>query len=531
MLLKRHLHPTPEASRQGNVGGKGEGGGRKSYGTKGCKEEEEAVAVIAGVLREKFEPQIVREELEEWGSGTGSSKDEEGVGKVKKEEEGDDEEEEKEEEEEEEDGEEAEAEASEEDAPPTTSPPTPPPLLNKRRAVSPASLLSLYCFFSSHLDISSPFTVASVLASHPALLRSNPTNDLLPRVRLLHSYGISQADIAFITEKGAAWLRVPLPQLQSTLEFLLAQGVRHSRLGSVLRRGRNLLCSEARSTNLDILVEKAGVPVVKLGFIIEICPSFLTRSKEAVNLQLETLSGYLKVEVGGKAETDSSSTGRLKQQLDESHMDTTSLLRRLIVSCPAVLSIAPYRIAEKIAILQSFTPPGTPSVASSVLRRAPNILNFSKETLLAKLQFLVELVGEEVTGRVARSYSAVLKHSKENLQGKVAILAALLGRENAMLAVKQFPSLLSSSEDVLKENFRELVREVEEVLEGNGEEGSGTLRLEEGEREGVPAVRWVQEAGSSGGGGIYARGGDVQGAAGRLRYLNVDYGAVEEQRY
>ncbi|CAI5495942.1 unnamed protein product [Closterium sp. Naga37s-1] len=105
----------------GDAAGKSEGGKRKrkNYGTGGCKEEEEAVVVIAGVLKDKFGPQIVREELED------------------------------------------------------------------RRVVSPASLLSLYRFFSSHLGISSPSTVASLLTSKPQLLRSNPTNDFLPRVRLL----------------------------------------------------------------------------------------------------------------------------------------------------------------------------------------------------------------------------------------------------------------------------------------------------------------------------------------------------------
>ncbi|CAI5993743.1 unnamed protein product [Closterium sp. NIES-64] len=168
-----------DARRAGNVGGKSEGGGSKSCRTKGCKEEEEeAVAVIAGVLREKFGPQIVKEELEERGSGIGSSEGEEGVGRLKVEE-GDDEEEEVEEEE-------AEVEPCEENAPPTTSPSTPPPPLNSRRVVSRSSLLSLYRFFSSHLGISSPSIVSSLLATYPQLLRSNPTNDFLPRVRLLH---------------------------------------------------------------------------------------------------------------------------------------------------------------------------------------------------------------------------------------------------------------------------------------------------------------------------------------------------------
>ncbi|CAI5533205.1 unnamed protein product [Closterium sp. Naga37s-1] len=148
--------------------------------------------------------------------------------------------------------EEEEAEANEEGSPSTASRPT--------RATSRSSLLTLYRFFSSHLGISSPSTVASLLASYPQLLRSNPTNDFLPRVRLLQSFGISHADI-------------------------------------------------------------------------------------------------------------------------------------------------------------SFTPPDTPSIAASVIRRAPTLLSLTTDTLLAKLQFFVELVGEEVTGKVARSYSKVLVLSKENVQG------------------------------------------------------------------------------------------------------------------
>ncbi|CAI7830277.1 unnamed protein product [Closterium sp. NIES-54] len=86
--------------------------------------------------------------------------------------------------------EEVEAEASEEGLPSMPSRPT--------RATSRSSLLSLYSFFSSHLGISSPSTIASLLASYPQLLRSNPTNDFLPRVRLLQSFRISLADIVHI---------------------------------------------------------------------------------------------------------------------------------------------------------------------------------------------------------------------------------------------------------------------------------------------------------------------------------------------
>ncbi|CAI5986195.1 unnamed protein product [Closterium sp. NIES-65] len=76
-----------------NAEGKSKGGWGMSNGTGGW-EEEEAVAVIAGVLRDKFGPQIVREEVEEWGGGIGSREDEEEV-EIVKEEEAEEEEEER----------------------------------------------------------------------------------------------------------------------------------------------------------------------------------------------------------------------------------------------------------------------------------------------------------------------------------------------------------------------------------------------------------------------------------------------------
>ncbi|CAI5472180.1 unnamed protein product [Closterium sp. Yama58-4] len=465
----------------GNAAGKSKGGRRKSNRTGACKEEEEAVAVIAGVLREKFGPQIVREveELEEWGSGIRSSENDERVVKVKEEVkeggEGNDEEAEGEEGEED-----AEAETSEEDTPPTTSPPTHPPQLYNRRVVSPSSLLSLYRFFSSHLGISSPSTVASLLVTYPQLLRSNPTNDFLPRVRLLQSFGISHADIVHVTVKEPAWLRVSLAHIQNTLEFLLAQGVRRSKLGSILRRARRLLWCEAPSMKLDILVEKAGVPVDKLGGIIERYPDILTRGKEALNKQLEALSAFFKAGYGTKVEASSTSTGLLKQRQDEQDLDT-SHLSRLIVKYPVISSRHLHHIAESITILQSFTPSGTPSITSSLLRRAPSIFSLSKETLLAKLQFFVELVGEEAAGRMVRSRPQVLQLSKENVEGKVATLADLIGQENSMRLVARSPLLVMSSEDGMKDSFRELVREVEEALEKSGDVGNETQVLGKGD--------------------------------------------------
>ncbi|GJP42024.1 hypothetical protein CLOM_g1627 [Closterium sp. NIES-68] len=271
-----------EERRAGKGKGVSEGSGRGSKKGEGCEEEEEAVAVIAGVLMEKFGPQIVREELEE-GGGNGRNESHEDVkrAKAKGEEEGVDKE-----------AEEADAEASAEDSPAATSRPT--------RVVSPASLLSLYRFFSSHLGISSPSTVASILASCPAILRSDPITDLLTHVHLLQSYGISHADIVHITLKNPGWLRTSLAQIQDTLEFLLARGVRRSRLGFLLRRGRGLICRQAHSMNLDILVERAGVPVDKLGVVLEKFPNILSWSKESLMFQLEQLSVYFTKGCGGR---------------------------------------------------------------------------------------------------------------------------------------------------------------------------------------------------------------------------------------
>ncbi|CAI5994726.1 unnamed protein product [Closterium sp. NIES-64] len=189
------------------------------------------------------------------------------------------------------------------------------------------------------------------------------------------------------------------------------------------------------------------------------------------------LSAYFTAEFGGKVETDSTSTSLLKQQLNEPHL-VKNRLSKLILSCPVIFSAPPYRMAENIAILQSFTPPGTPNIATNVLQRAPTIVCLSSETLLAKLQFFVELVGKQAAGRVARSHPVVLQLSKENVQGKVAVLADLIGRENAVRVVTQFPLLLASSEDGLEESFRELVREVEEALESSGGERNGRLSLD-----------------------------------------------------
>ncbi|CAI5531231.1 unnamed protein product [Closterium sp. Naga37s-1] len=264
-----------ESKRRGRKAGKAkarsEGSGSKSREGGGSEEEEEAVAVIAQVLMKKYGPQIVREEVEE-GAGIGENggveevKGEEAAAQEKKD--GMDKEMKEEE---------AEADASEEGSPGTAS--------HHTRATTLSSLLSLYRFFSSHLGISSPSSVASLLATQPSLLRSDPTSDFLPRVRLLQSFGISQADIVRIT---------------------------------------------------------------------------------------------------------------------------------------------------------SFTSPGTPSIATSVLQRAPTILSFTAENILTKLQFFVGLVGEEAAGKMVRTFPQVLKLSKENVQGKVAMLADLIGQENTVRMVAQF---------------------------------------------------------------------------------------------
>ncbi|GJP44964.1 hypothetical protein CLOM_g7413, partial [Closterium sp. NIES-68] len=164
--------------RAGKAKGRSEGSVRKRRGGAGC-EEEEAVAVIAGFFREKFGPQIVRQEFEE-GSEYGRIEDE-----VEREREEEEQELGVDTELEEVEEEEAITDTVEEGSPATTSRRTRPTPQPNARATSPSSLLALYRFFSSHLGISSPSTVASVLASRPQILRSNPTNDLLPRVHLL----------------------------------------------------------------------------------------------------------------------------------------------------------------------------------------------------------------------------------------------------------------------------------------------------------------------------------------------------------
>ncbi|CAI5487869.1 unnamed protein product [Closterium sp. Naga37s-1] len=164
--------------RAGNAKARSEGSGSKSGEGEASEEEEEAVAVIAQVLMKKYGPQIVKEEDEGLGNGRsggweeiegGEASDAATVAAVAavaaaaavEEEVGMDTEMQ---------DEEVEAEASEEGIPSMPSRP---------RATSRSSLLSLYRFFSSHLGISSPSTIASLLASNPQLLRSNPTNDLV----------------------------------------------------------------------------------------------------------------------------------------------------------------------------------------------------------------------------------------------------------------------------------------------------------------------------------------------------------------
>ncbi|CAI5474355.1 unnamed protein product [Closterium sp. Yama58-4] len=379
------------------------------------------------------------------------------------------------------------------------------------RATFPSSLLSLYRFFSSHLGISSPSTVASLLASHPALLRSDPTNDLLPRVQLLQSYGISQAIIVHVTITNASWLRSSLPQIQGTCEFILARGVRRSKLGMVIRGAPYLIRSQARSTNLDILVEAAGIPEEKLGVIIERCPNILCRSKESIQDQIKMLSDYLSdgLEEKGTEGDTASSRGHLKQYLkkhqNQQRLDKKILLTRLLLNYPRILLSSSERISANLRLLQSFTPPDSPSIALPVLRHAPSILNLGSENLLAKLQFFVELVGRKAAGRVVSSHPLVLTLSKENLEGKVAVLSGLIGPENAALAVARFPLLLTSGEETMKQNYAELLREFQEALGrggweeveiegletggiGEGNEGDGEYRVQNGKHEGALGV-------------------------------------------
>ncbi|CAI5531258.1 unnamed protein product [Closterium sp. Naga37s-1] len=476
--------------------GKVEGGGRNHRRRRGCEgteKEKKAVAVIARVLKEKFGPQIVREEWEEGFTDEMITDEEEAKGRHEEEEEGDGDEEtegaeaEGDEDQECKEGEDADAEASEENEPPTTSPPTrPSPPRNSPRVVSPSSLLSLYRFFSSHLGISSPSTVASLLGVCPELLRSDPTNDLLLRVHLLQSYGVSHSDISAITMRSPSWLRCSLPQIQKMLDFLLARGIPRTKLGAVLRRSPYLIRARARSTNLDILVEKAGVPVDKLGVIIERCPDILFVSEEVIRSRLELLSAYFTNGCeGGNVSSEHPRQHLNRQGKDKNH------LRKLLVKFPAILLKAHRHFPAIFSLLQSFTPPDSPSVAIPILRQAPHLLCLSSQNVLAKLQYLVELVGKNATASVVRSHASVLLLSIENMQGKMALLDDLIGRGNAVLAVARFPLLLASNGENLKKGFGELVREVEAAMEESGGEENGRHMLEEGARK---LVREVEEA-------------------------------------
>ncbi|CAI5533226.1 unnamed protein product [Closterium sp. Naga37s-1] len=396
------------------VEGKVAGGGWKRGERGGCKEteeEEKAVAVIAGVLREKFGPQIVTEEEYEGSTNERITEEEDAKGRQGEEEVGYGDEERGGVEAEGEEGEgwkegedsepeaelEAEAEASEEDAPPTTSPPKrhPPPYYGPREM----------------------------------------------------------------------------------LDFLLARGVRRTRLGPVLRKSRKLISVRARSTNLDILVERAGVPVDKLGVIIDRAPDILSVREETIRSRLEEVSAYFT-----KSGEGSVNSGRLRQYPNRQHKDKNDL-SGLLVQYPGILLRPPERIASNLRLLQSFTPPGTPSIAIPVLRRAPTLVHRSSQNLLPKLQFFVELVGKKAAGSVVRSFPMILFLSVENVQGKVALLSDLIGRENAVLAVARFPRILGSNEENLKKGFKELVREVEAEMEDSGGEDMRRQILEEDARK------------------------------------------------
>ncbi|CAI6006990.1 unnamed protein product [Closterium sp. NIES-64] len=236
-------------------------------------------------------------------------------------------------------------------------------------------------------------------------------------------------------------------------------------------------------TNLDILVESAGVPVDKLGVVIERGSDVLSMREETLRSHLEQVSAFL-------------TNGYEEGSVNRGH------LGRLLVLHPRILLRSPERIATILSLLQSFTPPGSPSIAIPVLCRAPTLMSRTSQNLLAKLQYLEELVGKKAAASAVRSHSGVLRLSVENMQGKVALLGDLIGQENAVLAVAQYPSMLAINEENLTRGFSELVREVEEALEESGGEESGRQTLEEGARM---LVREVGEALEGGGADGFAR--------------------------
>ncbi|CAI5479747.1 unnamed protein product [Closterium sp. Yama58-4] len=159
-------------------------------------------------------------------------------------------------------------------------------------------------------------------------------------------------------------------------------------------------------------------------------------------------------------------------------------------------------VETEARLLQSLTPPDTPSVAVRILRQAPSLVHLSSQNILAKFQYLEELVGKKAAASGVQSHPMVLLLSVENMQRKVAFLGDLIGQENAVLAVARFPLLLASNEENLKKVFRELVREVEEAMEESGREESGRRLLEEDVRK---LVREVGEALEGGEGDGFAR--------------------------
>ncbi|CAI5531246.1 unnamed protein product [Closterium sp. Naga37s-1] len=96
------------------------------------------------------------------------------------------------------------------------------------------------------------------------------------------------------------------------------------------------------------------------------------------------------------------------------------------------------------------------------------------------------------------------------------------------LVVGEYPEILDElSRNVLRQRRRRRRRRSTsgpERLESEGDLPSQAWP------EGVLAVRWVQEA-HLGAVTSMLEAGDVQGAAGRLRYLNVEYGVLEEAQY
>ncbi|GJP33699.1 hypothetical protein CLOM_g18221 [Closterium sp. NIES-68] len=130
---------------------------------------------------------------------------------------------------------------------------------------------------------------------------------------------------------------------------------------------------------------------------------------------------------------------------------------------------------------------------------------------------------ESGVSTVAAAAAGGEEASAEWEPGNVEIISDVT-RASVSLVVGEYPEILDElCRNVLRQRRRRRMKDSE------GHESEGNLPSKSWP-SGVPAVRWVQGA-HLGAVASLLEAGDIRGAAARLRYLNVDYGAVEEEQY